>query len=152
MNTHRGSISQIPFACKMFLQCFISKNACRANFNKITAEFIFKSSVFMPPKINMIPGSKNIQVLSSCIVPVKPYTPVTLNAAVHLMIYEWSQFLIIISSFREIVTSVVMTCHDCHILQMTFTSLITHRAIMGMVGHQALQNRSPESFYFRIFN
>src|SRR5664280_3315157 len=84
----------------------------------------------MPSEINMIPRAKNVKIFSPCIIFVKPYTPVTLNAAVHLMTDEWPYFLIIVCPFWKIKSSVIMACHNCHILQMTFPSLITNRTCL----------------------
>src|SRR5450759_2226627 len=100
----------------MFFQCLVSENTSWTYFYKIATEFIFKCPIFMPSKINMIPGSEYIQIFTTRIIPVKPDTPVALNAPVHLMTDKWYEVLIIIGSFGEIKSPVIVAGHHCHIL------------------------------------
>jgi hypothetical protein len=74
----------------MFSKGFVREDASRANFNQISAEFVFKCSVSAPTKIDSVMRPENIKIPSAAIVSVKSDTSVTLNAAVHLVVDEWS--------------------------------------------------------------
>jgi hypothetical protein len=152
MNTNRRGIGEIPFTRIVVLEGLVREYTRWAYFNEVSAEFIFEGPVFMPSKINMVMCTEYTQVIATGIIIIKPDTAVTLNAPVHLMVNKRSQFLVLMGSFFETVTTVIMTGHHGHILQVTFSSFVAHRAVMGMVDHQALNDGGPECHGFRIIH
>ena len=63
-------------------------------------------------------------------------TAIAVNAAVHLMLNQGSQILIIISALRASISSYSVTAGDGHILEQAVSSFVTNRAIVGMIEHQ----------------
>ena len=54
VDAHRWRGLQIPFAGVMISQGFVGKDTCRANLDKIAAEFILQSTVLKPSKIKRL--------------------------------------------------------------------------------------------------
>jgi hypothetical protein len=134
----------------MIFKRLIRKYTGRTYLNQVPAEFIFEDTVVGPSEKHMIMGGESIQVVAACIIPVKTNTAVTLNAPVHLMVDEGAEILVAVSSLGVFIPPVIMTRHDGHILKMTFPAFITDRAVMGVIGHQRLNNISPEHLCFGI--
>src|SRR5690606_22244619 len=58
------------------------------------------------------------------------------DAAVHLVLDERPQFLIAVGALGKAVVAVVVAGHYRHVLQMTVATLLAHRAIVRVIGHQ----------------
>src|SRR6185503_15743065 len=102
------------------------------NLDKIARELILEDAIFVAPEEDCICHAEGVQVVSSGILPVEAHAAVTLNAPVHLVINKRSKILIPECAFLKFCTTVVMARHHRHVLQMAFTTLIAHRAIMRM--------------------
>ncbi len=59
------------------------------------------------------------------------------------MVHEGAQILVAKRAFLECVAAIVMARHDGHVLQVAFAAFIAHRAVVGMVGHQAFNDGRP---------
>src|SRR3990170_318828 len=136
MLANRRSGSKIPFTGIMFFKRFISKNSCMTNLGQVTTKRALQYAIFFSSKINMMMCRKNIQVITTGIVTVKTYTPITLYAPVHFVMNKRPQILIVISAFLVVEATVIVARHHRHVLQMTTAAFITYRAIMRMIGHQ----------------
>jgi len=128
----------------MFSQCFVRKDSSGTNFNQISTKFVLKDPVTASAEINPVVYPKDVKVSSSGVIPIKPDTPVALDAAVHLVIYKRPQILIQIGPLFEPISPIYMTGHYRHVLKMTFSAFITDRAIVGMVDHQPFNNPSSK--------
>ena len=51
MDANRRRCLKVPFAGIVFLESLVGKNAGRANFDQIAAEFIFEDALFGPSEI-----------------------------------------------------------------------------------------------------
>ncbi len=129
---------------------FIRKDSCGADFNEVSAEFIFEGTFLMPPEVYPVPGTCNTKISSSGIIGIEAEAPVTLNTPVHLVLYKRPQVLVPVCPFFEFIPPVGMAGHHCHILEMAFTSFIAHRAVVGMIGHETFNHSLPECNGFRI--
>jgi hypothetical protein len=134
----------------MFFQGFVCKDPRGTYLNEVPAEFVFKRAIMAAAEINPVCRSEYIKILSACIIPVESHAPVTLDAAVHYMVNIRTQILIIMSSLFKNKTPVIVPCHNSHILKMTFSTFVTNRAVVRMVGHKAFDHSCPESLHFRI--
>lgn len=65
---------------------------------------------------------------------------------------ERPQILITVGTFGETVTAEAVAGHYRHILQMTVTALLAHRAVVRVVGHQPLHHAFAELFRFAVIN
>src|SRR5690625_662 len=149
--THGRGIGEIPFSGIMLFEGFVGKYAGRADLDQISAEFIFEYARFVPAKIDIIVRGEDSEIFPSGVVVIESYTPVALDAAVHFMIDERAQILIVMGSFVEPVAPVCMSGHDRHVLKVTFSSLIAYGAVMGVIDHQSFDIGGPEIARFRGF-
>jgi hypothetical protein len=128
----------------VLLQGFVGEHACGTDFHQVAAEFILENAIFGSPKKDPVPQSKGIQIIAAGIVAVIANAPVTLDAAIHLVIHQRTQVLIAECALVKLVPSIVVTGHHSHVLQVAFTALVTHRAIMRMIQHESLDNAGAE--------
>src|SRR5688572_13164934 len=101
----------------MFLESFVCENSGRADLGQISTELTLKNAILMAAEIDIILRGKGIKIVSAGIVLIESYTTVALNAAVHFVVHEGSEVLILVTSFLERKSSVIMTSHYCHILK-----------------------------------
>ena len=94
----------------------------------------------MAAEIDGVMRGKDIEVPSPGIVPVEPDAAVTLDAAVHLVVHEGPQVLVDVGPLAEAEAAVDVACHDRHVLQMAFAPFVADRAVVGMIGHQPLDD------------
>ena len=152
MHADRRRHLQIPFSRVVMLQSFIGEDAGRANLHEVAAELILQHAILLAAEIDLIAHAEHIEVASARIVAIKTHTTVTLDAAVHLVIDERAEILIVKRALLERVAAVVMAGHHRHVLQMTFAAFIAHRTIVRMVQHHAFDDRGAESDGFRILD
>jgi len=128
----------------MTLERFVCEYACGTDLSQIAAEDILQNAVFVTTEIDVVVRGKGLQVAASCVITVKPYAAVTVYAAVHFMVQERPEILVLIGPFFETGSSVDMACHNCHVLQVAFAPLVTDRAIMRVVQHKQFDNTGAE--------
>ena len=136
----------------MPLECLVGEHTGRTYFREVPAENVLQNSVFMAAEIYIALRCKGPQVPPSRMVAVEPYTPVTMDAPVHLVVEERPYMLVSVGPLFEAVSTVNMSCHQRHILKMAFASFIAYRAVMGMVEHEHLDDARPERLYFLIID
>jgi hypothetical protein len=68
------------------------------------------------------------------------------------MVDMGSQILVKVGPFCKSIPTVMVAGHHGHVLEVAFPAFITHRAVMGMVGHEKFNNRSPELKGFRVID
>src|SRR5215831_16134471 len=131
-------------------QGFVGEDSGRTDLHEIPAEFILQRPVPFPAKVERIMRTEDIEVSPARVVSVESYAAVALDAPVHLVPNERAEILITMSPFRKPVATVDMPCHDRHVLQMTLPSFVTHRAVVGMIHHEQLNDRSAKGLRFGI--
>jgi hypothetical protein len=94
----------------------------------------------------MVVRRKYIQVFTSGVIVVIANTTITLDAAVHFMVNEWSQVLIGERSFFIMIAAVIVARHDGHILQMATPAFIANGAIVRVIGHKPFYNLAAKRF------
>src|ERR1700744_5223169 len=140
MDTNGGRHLKVPLARVVAFESCIREYARRADLDQIAAELAFQNAVFMSPIVDAVAQMKRIQITAACIFTIKPHAPLTLNAAIHLVIHERAEILIAKRSLAKAVTARAVTGHHRHVLKMAFATFLTNRAIVRMVLHQALNH------------
>ncbi len=98
----------------------------------------------MAAEIDLVAQYQCIEITASRVVAIKPSTAVALDAAVHLVIDERAQVLVVKRALPAPVTAISMPRHYRHILQMAFATLVAHWAIMRVVDHQPFDHAGAE--------
>ena len=150
VHANRRSELLVPLASVVLLKGFISEHARGADFHQVAAEFILENAIFGSPKKDPVPQRKGIQVVTASIVVIVADAAVTLDAAIHLVIHQRSQILIAKRALLKLVAPIIVTGHHRHVLEVAFTALVTHRAIMRMIQHESLDNAGAEGDSLRI--
>ena len=57
---------------------------------------------------------------------------------------EGAQVLVAEGALGEAVAAVAVAGHDGHVLEVALAALVAHRAVVGMVGHQPLDDARAE--------
>ena len=146
MDADGRSSLQVPFAGIVTLERLVGEYACRTDLCQIAAEDILQNTIFMTTEIDVVVRGKGLQVTAACIIPIKPDAAVTVYATVHFMVQERPEILVPIRPFFKPGFSVDMSCHNCHVLEVTLSPLVTDRAIMRVVQHQQFDNARAEGF------
>src|SRR5690606_7956958 len=128
----------------MLFQGLVRKNARRAHLSEVTAKLVFKNTVVAAAKVHPVGRCKCVEIMSAGVVFVEPYTPVTLDAPVHLVVKEWTQVLISVRSLEKPEFTISVARHDRHILKVAGTSLIAHRAVVRVIRHKPPDNILPK--------
>ncbi|HKY55507.1 MAG TPA: hypothetical protein VJM08_14415 [Anaerolineales bacterium] len=106
----------------------------------------------MATKVDVATGSKRIEILATCIILIKPNTTVALDTSVHFVIDEGAQILISVRPLFESKSSVRVTRHNRHILEMARSSLVTNSAVVWMVCHQPFDDMFPKLHSFMVLD
>jgi hypothetical protein len=93
---------------------------------------------------------KDLQVFPTREIPIKAYAAITLDASIHLVMNEWAHVLIPEGSLPETGLAVHVSGHHGHVLEVALASFVADRTIMGVVEHEPLDDRCPESLHLGI--
>jgi hypothetical protein len=119
---------------------------------RFPANSLSQHTVTVAAEENDISQRKCVQVCSSGVLTIETHTAIALDAAVHLVVHEGTQVLVSKRAFFERVAAIIMTRHYGHVLQVALAAFIAHRAIVGVVQHQAFNNGRPEFGRLRVLN
>ncbi len=97
-------------------------------------------------------GTVNPEIFTTGIILVITDAAVAGDAAVHLVTDEGAQLLILVGAFGKAVATAVVAGHYRHVLQVAGAALFTHRAVMGVVGHQPLHHALAKFFSLFILD
>src|SRR5688500_1621623 len=128
----------------MLLQGLVRENTGGTDLHQIAAELTLEDAVLMAAKIDLIAQYQRVEITASRIVAIKPSTAVALDAAVHLVIDERAQVLVVKRALPASVTAIGMPRHYRHVLQVAFATLVAHRTIMRVVDHQPFDHAGAE--------
>src|SRR5690606_7453780 len=140
----------IPFARIMFFQGLIGKNTSGANFGEISTEFILQYPLFGPAEINMVMSAHGVQIGAAGVVLVKTDAAVTMDAAVHFVVQERPEVLVLVGAFVKAELPVVMPGHNGHILKVARPAFIADGAVVGVIRHEPFDDAGPEPGRIRV--
>src|SRR5207248_5175879 len=140
MDANRWGHLQIPLPRMVVFQCCIGKYARGTDFHEVSAELVFEDPIFKSAKVDYVPKPERIQVVASRVLTVEAHAPLALDAAVHLMINERTEILILKCTLRKPVMPGAVAGHYCHVLQVTLATLIAHGTIVRMVLHDTFNH------------
>src|SRR5579872_7141708 len=106
----------------------------------------------MSAEEDVIPQTEVIEIASSGVFAIETHTAVALDAAVHFVVHERSEILIVKGALLERIAAIVMTGHHGHVLQMTLSALIADRTVVGVVDHQPFNHTGAKRARFRVFD
>ncbi len=135
--TNRRRSLQVPFTHVVLAERFIRENTGWTNFRQIAAELTFKRTFLPATEISVVMGSLRTKISATGVILVIAYAAIAGNTAVHLVPDEWAKVLVGVSFLLAVITPVVMTRHNSHILQMTFTTLFADRTVVRVIDHDA---------------
>jgi len=135
---------QIPFSREVFLQCPVSEDTGRTDFDEVPAEFVFENPVLVSTEINMVLRCEDIEVTTTGIIPIEAHAAIALDAAVHLVVYKGAQVLVAVCTLLKAESPVNMPRHDRHVLEMAFSPFITDWTIMRVMKHEPLYHARAE--------
>ena len=87
-------------------------------------------------EIDVVMRAEHAEIATVRIIVVITHAAIARYAAVHLVIDERPEFLVLVGTFGEAVAARVLPGHHRHVLQMAMTSFLAHRAIVRMIDHQ----------------
>jgi hypothetical protein len=100
----------------MPLECLIGENARRTYLHEVAAKFTLEGAVLMAAEIDLVAEHQRVEIAAARIVPVESRAPVALNTAIHFMVDQGPQVLIIERALAAAVTAINVAVHDCHVL------------------------------------
>ena len=149
-NRRRGL--QVPLTHILLAEYLVGEHPCGAHLHQVAAELVLQHPVFISAEVHMMMTCLRRKVSATCIVVVKTHTAIAGDAAIHLVIDEGPQVLIVMSHLLAVITAIVMAGHQSHILQMALAPLLAHRAVMRMADHQTLDDPGAERHRLFILN
>ena len=142
----------IPFTVIAFAVGFVGEYAGRADFGEVARELTFQRAIFNTAEIDVVIRAENTQVGAAGVIVVIAHAAIASDAAVHLMIDERAQVLVLVRAFLEAITARIVASHHRHILQMAMATFLTNWAVVRVVDHQPFHHRSAELLSFSVFN
>ena len=114
----------------------VGEHTGRADLGEVAGELALEDAVFNTTEIDVVVGTVYAQVGTAGIVLVVTHATVAGDAAVHLVSDERAELLVLVGTFGETVTALVVAGHYRHVLQVAMTAFLTDRAVVRVVGHQ----------------
>jgi hypothetical protein len=95
-------------------------------------------------------GPEYVQISAARVISIEPDAAVALDAAVHLMIDEGAEVLVLVRPFFEPGPAVGVAGHDRHILEVTLATFVADRAVMRVVHHKPFDDACAEGLRLGI--
>ncbi len=118
----------------------VGKDTGRANIDQVAGKLAFQPARLEAPEKDPVARSQHPEVLAAEIVAVGPHATVALDAAIHLLLDKRPEILVDISPLVATVIADAVAAGDGHVLQLALAALVAHRAVVGVVDHQPLDN------------
>ncbi len=147
-----GGKLHVPLAVVTFGVGLVGEDAGGADLHQVAGKFALQSAILDPSEIDVVVGTVDAKILATGIILVVADAAVAGDAAVHLVADEGAEILILVGAFGETVATAVVAGHHRHILQVAGAALFTHRAVVGVVGHQPLHHALAKFFSLFIFD
>jgi hypothetical protein len=123
---------------------FICINACRTEIDQVARKRAFKRTVAETAEIGVICDLHGPQVaITGKLLIESPASP-AVNAAVHLVLDEDAQVLIMVGPFLAEITPDPLAACNRHILEETVPALVADGAVVGMIHHEPFNDMSAE--------
>ena len=152
MYANRWRRLEIPLTGIVLLERLVREYPGWAYFDEIPTELALKHAILMPAKIHIVVRCKDIEVIATSIVLVEPDAAVASDAAIHLVINEGAKVLVPVRALLKTRPAVIVSGHDCHVLEVALAAFITDGTVMGMVSHEPFDDASAERFRIRIID
>src|SRR5690606_28829523 len=149
---HTGSKLHIPLAVVALGVGFIGEHAGRADLGQVAGKLAFEGAVFDAAEVDIIVRAEDAEVLATGVILVITHAAITGDTAVHLMVDERAEVLILVSALGEAIATLGMLRHHGHVLQMAVAALFTHRTIVRVICHQPFDDALAKCFRFGIVN
>src|SRR5262245_44268769 len=114
---------------------FVSEYPGWTYLGEIAGEFVFEDARAFASEIDVRRGTEHTEILPPSVIVVVTHAAVARNAAIHFMMQERSEFLVLMRSLPVVIGAVVMAGHDGHVLQMAMTTFLADRTIVRMIRH-----------------
>ena len=95
MHADRRGGLQVPFAGVVLLERLVGENARGADLHQVAAELVFQHAIFVAAKINVVVGGEHVQITPARKITIEAHAAITLDAAVHLVVDERAQVLVL---------------------------------------------------------
>src|SRR5690606_14751092 len=145
----RGEL-HVPFAAVALGVGLVGEYAGGADLGQVARELALQRTVLDPAEVHLVIGAEYTQVGAAGIVLVIAQAAIAGDTTVHLVSDEWPQLLILVGPFAEAVAPLIVAGHHRHVLQVTVTTFLAHRAIMRVVDHQPLDDAGAEGLGFLV--
>ena len=100
----------------MLLQGFVGENTGWTDLHQVAAELAFEGAVLMAAEVDLIAQHQRVQIAPAGVVAVEPRAAVALDAAVHLVVDERAQVLVVKRTLPAAITAISMPGHYRHVL------------------------------------
>src|SRR5690606_10945299 len=126
----------VPLAVVTFGVGFVGEYAGRADFGEIAGKFAFERAAFGATEVNVVVCTINAEVFATGVILVITHAAIAGDAAVHLVVDERAEVLVLVRALGEAIAACVVTGHHGHVLQVAVAAFFADRAIVRVVGHQ----------------
>ncbi len=144
-----GGELHVPLAVVAFGVGLVGEHTGGADLHQVAGEFALQSAILDPAEVDVVMGAVDPEILATGVILVVAHAAIAGDAAVHLVVDEGAQILILVGALGETVAAAVVAGHHRHVLQVAGATLFAHRAVVGVVGHLPLHHRLAE--LFRLF-
>ncbi len=135
---------EVPLPAVVALEAGVGEDAGRADLHQVAGERAFQHAVAFTPEEDVVVAREDVEVVAAGVVAVEADAAVALDAAVHLVVDQGAEVLAAVGPLGEAVAPVRMARHDRHVLQVALAALVAHRAVVGVVEHQPLDDAGTE--------
>ena len=144
IHAERGGCLQVPFPSVVPHECFVIEDPGRADFDEVATELVFQHPIGVPAEIDGIVRAEDVEIAATRVIAIEADATIAGNAAIHLMVDERSEILVVVRAFLEAEFTIVVTGHDGHVLQVTLAAFVANRAVVRVIDHQPFNNAGTE--------
>ena len=136
-----GGELHVPLAVVALGVGLVGEHAGGADLHQVAGELALQGAIFDSAEVDVVVGAVDPEILAAGVVLVVTDAAIAGDAAVHLVVDEGAQILILVGALGETVAAAVVARHHRHVLQVAGATLFAHRAVVGVVGHLPLHHR-----------
>ncbi|MNE12385.1 hypothetical protein D3C80_1051810 [compost metagenome] len=136
-----GRKLHVPLAVVALGVGLVGEDAGGADLHQVAGELALQGAILDPAEVDVVVGAVDPQILAAGVILVVAHAAIAGDAAVHLVVDEGAEILILVGALGEAVAAAVVARHHRHVLQVAGATLFAHRAVVGVVGHLPLHHR-----------
>ena len=129
---------------------FVGINARRADVDQVAGKGALQHSRGAAAEIDPAADAHHAQIPVSGEFLVVPRAAIALDAAVHFVLDQRSQVLVVVGALEAPVAAQAMATGNGQVLQQAVSAFVAHRAVVGMVEHEPFDDVPPEIHGFGI--